>query len=274
MKKILLIALLVIPTILFAQGTPRAGGINNAQAGVLTTVNDNYVGIQTTNSNAFAVYNFTNTFNYHFGLQTTDNLTEGSTNKFFSNTLARNAFSAGTGLSYSSGVFELDSGTQSTLATVSGKQAIITLTTTGSGVSTFIGNTLNIPTPPTLTINIPTNIASGTRSFGTAYRESATDAYNISLGVQLSCNLSLSGGQSGYVELEISANGTTGWSVIGGQRVSGSNIGSLTIGLNTTQITGAPLEYDIPLGYYYRMISTNVTGTPTYSFIGGSYRIL
>jgi len=35
--------------------------------------------------------------------KTTDNLTEGSTNKYFSDTLARNAFSAGTGITITSG---------------------------------------------------------------------------------------------------------------------------------------------------------------------------
>ena len=45
--------------------------------------------------------------------KTTDNLTEGSTNKYFSNTLARNAVSAGTGLSFNSstGAFTLNANT-------------------------------------------------------------------------------------------------------------------------------------------------------------------
>jgi hypothetical protein len=45
--------------------------------------------------------------------RTTDNLSEGSTNKYFSNTLARNALAAGTGLSYNSstGTFSLSTNT-------------------------------------------------------------------------------------------------------------------------------------------------------------------
>ncbi len=119
MKK--LIILLLLPFLITAQGLPRAGGINNTQATVLTSVMTNFVGVQTTNFNAFAVYDFPTTFDYNLGLKTTDNLTEGSTNKYFSNTLARAAFSAGTGLVYSAGVFGLDSTTQGNLASISGK---------------------------------------------------------------------------------------------------------------------------------------------------------
>lgn len=43
------------------------------------------------------------TVNNHKALRTTDDLTEGSTNKYFSNTLARAAFTAGTGISISTG---------------------------------------------------------------------------------------------------------------------------------------------------------------------------
>lgn len=105
----------------FSQGTPRAGGINNSQATVLPAVHDNFTGVQSTNNNAFAVYDFATNFNYQLGLKTTDNVAEGTTNKYFSNALARNAFSAGFGLVYSSGVYGLDSSTQGILASVSGK---------------------------------------------------------------------------------------------------------------------------------------------------------
>jgi len=47
---------------------------------------------------------FTNTrFDNRLATKTTDNLTEGTTNKYFSDTLARNAFSAGTGITITTG---------------------------------------------------------------------------------------------------------------------------------------------------------------------------
>lgn len=115
--------------------------------------------------------------------------------------------------------------------------------------------------------------STGARSFNTAYRESATNIYSISLSSQISCSLSITGGQSGTVSLEISANGTSGWTPVGGI-IAGSNTGTLTIGLSTVQITGGQLTYEIPATYYYRLTTNNITGSPTYTFNGGTYKIL
>lgn len=101
--------------------TPRAGGINNSQATVQFAVHPNFTGVQPTNNNAFAVYDFATNFDYMLGLKSTDNIAEGATNKYFSSTLARNAFSAGYGLNYSAGIYGLDSSTQGILSSVSGK---------------------------------------------------------------------------------------------------------------------------------------------------------
>jgi hypothetical protein len=57
---------------------------------------------------------FTNSrWDTRLAAKTTDNLSEGTTNKYFSNTLARNAMAAGTGLSYNSstGTFSLSTST-------------------------------------------------------------------------------------------------------------------------------------------------------------------
>jgi hypothetical protein len=57
---------------------------------------------------------FTNSrWDTRLAAKSTDNLSEGSTNKYFSNTLARNAMAAGTGLSYNSstGTFSLSTST-------------------------------------------------------------------------------------------------------------------------------------------------------------------
>ena len=57
---------------------------------------------------------FTNTrWDNRLAAKTTDNLNEGTTNKYFTNTLARNAVAAGTGLSYNSstGTFSLNTST-------------------------------------------------------------------------------------------------------------------------------------------------------------------
>lgn len=126
-----LLAFLLLPILVFSQGTPRAGGINNVIAPVIAgAVHDNFVGVQHTNSNAFGVYSFATSFDYNLGLKSTDNLAEGSNNKYFTNTLARNAFSSGFGLDYSAGVYSLNSTTQGILSSVGNKFNIPTGLTT------------------------------------------------------------------------------------------------------------------------------------------------
>lgn len=111
------------------------------------------------------------------------------------------------------------------------------------------------------------SVANGARNFNQAYQLSTTKYTDIRLSTQISCNLSLTGGQSGQIFLEYSTNGTTGWTLAG--EVTGSNTGTLTIGLNTTQISGSQVSVILPPSYYWRLRTNNVTGTPTYSFLGG-----
>lgn len=112
-------------------------------------------------------------------------------------------------------------------------------------------------------------ITSGSRNFNQAYQISSSIASHISVSPQLTCTLSLIAGSSGTVKLEISANGTTGWIYQG--QISGSNTGALSIGINTSQITGGQLNANLPIGYYWRLTTTNLVGTPTYIFNGGNY---
>jgi len=172
-----------------------------------------------------------------------------------------------------------------------GARTSISLTTTGSGAASYSNSTgvLNIPTGMTytagtgigitsgvinntspFTVVAPTAISAGARSFNTAYQISTTLPSHISISPQISCNLSLTGGQSGTITLEISPNGSSGWVYC--SQLTGSNIGTLTIGLNTTQLTGGELTADLPAGYYWRATTNNITGTPVYTFNGGSYR--
>lgn len=120
-------------------------------------------------------------------------------------------------------------------------------------------------------ISVPVNITSGSKSFNTAYQVSATNACLLSVSPNIACTLSLATGQEGSATLQISPNGTTGWISIG--TCYGSNTGSLSIGLNTVQKTGSSISTYLPLGYYWQLLTTNVTSTPTYTFLGGSYTI-
>lgn len=109
---------------------------------------------------------------------------------------------------------------------------------------------------------------SSSRSFNFAYQLSASRWSQLWVSATISCSLSLTSGQSGEVFLEYSADGSTNWTLCG--KISGSNTGTLTIGLNTTQLSGSQLSILLPPGYYWRMRTNNVTGTPTYTLHGGS----
>lgn len=157
--------------------------------------------------------------------------------------------------------------------TGSGATSINTsLANSGITAGTYASATFDSKGRATSGLNWTIPTSTGSRSFNTAYRESTTNLYNITVSPQLSCNLSLSGGQAGTVTLEISANGTSGWIAVG--ILSGSNTGTLTIGLNTTQVTGCQLSYDVPATYYWRLSTSNLVGSPTYTYNGGSYKIL
>lgn len=116
------------------------------------------------------------------------------------------------------------------------------------------------------TMNPPTDMTS--KSLNTSYQISTTKDYDIEVSAKVSCSLSLVSGQSGTIVLEISPNGSTGWLYKG--QIDGSNTGTLTIGLNTVQVTGGQLSTGLPRGYYWRLRTINNTGTPTFSWSGGS----
>lgn len=245
MKKILNLLILTIPFLLFAQGTPRAGGINNGIAPTLNTVHNNFVGVQHSNSNSFAVYDFTTTFNYQLGLNTTDNLAEGTSNKYFSNTLARNAFSAGTGLVYSAGIFGLDSGTLGILSSVSNKFDIPTGTT-----SQYVSGDGSLITFPT----IPTLISQLTNDSG----------YITSVPAQ------------SFGSLTGKPTTLTGYGITDAYPLTGNPSNFLTT-INSLQVTTAlgfvPYNSTNPNGYISSVPAqtwTSITGKPTFSNVATS----
>lgn len=120
----------------------------------------------------------------------------------------------------------------------------------------------NMYTPPTAYY-----LSSTDRTLGTAYKESTTLPCTMIINSQVSCNLSLSGGQAGNLQLQVGPSSTGPWSVAG--ILSASNVGTLTLGLNTTQASGSQMTAPVPANYWWRLVSTNTTGTPTYAILGG-----
>lgn len=106
-----------------------------------------------------------------------------------------------------------------------------------------------------------------TRSIGsTGFQVSTTRDSEVHYSIEISTTLSLTGGQTGTVFLEISSDNST-WVEAG--RFTNGNTGSLTIGLNLTQIQGGQLSAYVPTSYYVRLRSSSVTGSPTFSYRSG-----
>lgn len=88
------------------------------------------------------------------------------------------------------------------------------------------------------------------------------DAF-VSYSVQITSNLTLSGGQSGTVNLQTSPNNST-WTTVATQ--INNNTGSLTIGLNTSNVQSGSLTGFVPMGYYMRL---STSGTSAFVYVSG-----
>lgn len=98
----------------------------------------------------------------------------------------------------------------------------------------------------------------------TSRQASTAQDASVSATVDITTTLSLTGGTTGKVELKYADDSAFTTNVKTVQGYTNSNTGSLTIGLNISQIGTASLKGMIPAAKYYRLVTTNVTGTPTY----------
>lgn len=103
-----------------------------------------------------------------------------------------------------------------------------------------------------------------TRAVNTAYQPSTTRNAMVNASVDITSTLSLTTGQVGKVSLQYADNNTFTTNLVTVQAFSNGNSGSLTLGLNLGQIVTAAVSGIIPKGKYYRLLTTNVTGTPSY----------
>lgn len=117
---------------------------------------------------------------------------------------------------------------------------------------------LPFPEPQTWVFNYPT------LAVNTARQASATRSATVSASVDVTASLSLVTGQTGKVALQYANDSAFTSGVTTVQQGTNGNTGSLAIGLNLGQTVTATVTGDIPAGKYYRLQTTNVTGTPTY----------
>lgn len=98
----------------------------------------------------------------------------------------------------------------------------------------------------------------------TARQASTVQDAMVVASVDINTSLSLTGGSAGKVTLQYADNNTFTTNLVSIAEYTNSNTGTLTIGLALAQVGTAVLTGYIPYGKYYRLLTTNVTGTPTY----------
>jgi hypothetical protein len=121
-------------------------------------------------------------------------------------------------------------------------------------------------TPPIVGSLDVATFQNGQRSFTTPYKISETRKSNISVSVSISCVLSVTGGQSAKVELQISPDGVN-WTAKA--ECKNTSTGTIQVGTQTTNITQT-LQTDLPENWYWRLKKTNLLSTPVCAIEGGT----
>lgn len=194
------------------------------------------------------------------------------------------------------GKFNTPAGT--TAQYVRGDGSLATLPSPGTGTVTSIGITSTdlsvsgspITTSGNITVNLPNVGTSGTyssvttdakgrvtggtnrsfsysaRTLNSAFQISSTRDALVSYAVDISATLTLTGGATGTVILEIATDSgfTTGVQTVNSS--ANGNTGALTIGLSLTQVATATVTGVIPAGSYVRLRTANTSGTPSFTF--------
>lgn len=120
-----------------------------------------------------------------------------------------------------------------------------------------------------MTWTVPSGVANSfanpTLTLNSAAQISTTRDADVSYSVDISCSMSLTGGQSGTAILEYADDSSFTTNVKTVSRGTNANSGTLTIGLALVQVGTANLAGIIPAGKYRRVRTVNNTGTPTFT---------
>lgn len=117
--------------------------------------------------------------------------------------------------------------------------------------------------------NVPgRSIVTGTGATG--FQVSSTKDSFVTYSPKIVTTATIVGGQDGYVVLEIAAtnSATAGdWKEIA--RIENGQALSLAITLQSIQPVGSSLTGMVPAGWYVKIRSVNVTGTPVTTYVSG-----
>ena len=139
---------------------------------------------------------------------------------------------------------------------------------TGGQVSTGIaasGNA-NCATPTATSPNISTPNAR-TLSFATAFQATdTTRAAIVSINLTSTATLSLSGGTTNTATVVFGSTNAVASGTGTPLNYSNSNTGTLTVGLNLSQIAATPITFALPKGWFFAVIQNSGTVTITSAF--------
>lgn len=114
------------------------------------------------------------------------------------------------------------------------------------------------------TLSVTTVNTSPGRSLNTTFTPSATNDIEVYYSIKVQTGLTLVAGAQGQVDLACDTNVTPTTIV---QTISQESTGSLSVGVNLQASTTMVIRYRVPRGHNCRLNTTNVTGTPVYTFV-------
>lgn len=141
---------------------------------------------------------------------------------------------------------------------------------TGQAASrTNLGLSAMSTSTPTVNTGVSRSIVTSTSATG--FQVSSTGLAWVSYSITTSTTATIGGASSGLVYLEICATNSTtpaNWIVV---NCSGnSQTISVALALQSVQTTTGIIDAMIPAGYYVRLRSSNVSGTPTFTYNCGT----
>lgn len=111
---------------------------------------------------------------------------------------------------------------------------------------------------------LPPTVRTPSRTLNSAgFQPNANRPCWVTYSVRIVSVSSVTGGQQGLVQLLSDSNATPTTARAQGR---GGQTGTLSIGLTVQDDTVAIVKYLVPAGDYVIIKTTNVTGTPTYTF--------
>jgi hypothetical protein len=117
--------------------------------------------------------------------------------------------------------------------------------------------------PPTKTFS------STTRSTNTVFQISSTQDAFVEYSIDIGTSFSLTSGATGTIYLRYADNSGFTTNVKEVCRAVNGNTGTLTVGLNLSQLSTGRLSGWIPAGKFVEIVTENTVGTPSFTFRSG-----